>query len=104
MFLIPLAARSGTSGPLAPGRNSSRTASSGTGAGSRQAGGASRDDDQSLAADLEHFGAIAGAVAIRGQARAEVSVPLIGGAVHLPGLGRLAVGPSAGHAASGHAA
>ncbi|HEX3514601.1 MAG TPA: FxsB family cyclophane-forming radical SAM/SPASM peptide maturase [Trebonia sp.] len=57
------------------------------------AGGAEQHDGASLAADLGHLAAIAAAVAIRGQARALLTVPVIGGAVHLPGLGRLAVGP-----------
>jgi uncharacterized protein len=56
--------------------------------------GSIQSDDQGLRADLGHFAAIAAAVAIRGQARALVTLPVIGGAVHLPGLGRLLVGPS----------
>ena len=63
-------------------------------------GAADRDADRSISADLEHLGAIAAAVAIRGQARARLAVPLIDGAVHLPGLGRLTAGPSAGLSAS----
>ena len=51
------------------------------------------DGDRSLAADLGHLGAVAAAVAIRGRARARLTVPLIDGAVHLPGLGRLTAGP-----------
>jgi uncharacterized protein len=58
-----------------------------------QAGSAEHHDDEGLAADLEHLGAVAAAVAIRGQARALVTVPLVEGAVHLPGLGRLVVAP-----------
>jgi uncharacterized protein len=49
--------------------------------------------DGSLAADLGHLAAIAAAVAIRGQDRARLTVPVVGGAVHLPGLGRLVVAP-----------
>jgi uncharacterized protein len=56
---------------------------------------ADRDGDRSLSADLGHLGAIAAAVAIRGQASARLAVPLIDGAVHLPGLGRLTPGPPA---------
>jgi uncharacterized protein len=59
-----------------------------------RAGGAEHHDDESLAADLGHLGAIAAAVAIRGQARALLTVPLVEGAVHLPGLGRLVVAPA----------
>jgi uncharacterized protein len=56
-----------------------------------RAGGAEHHDDESLAADLGHLGAIAAAVAIRGQVRALLTVPRVEGAVHLPGLGRLVV-------------
>jgi uncharacterized protein len=56
-----------------------------------RAGSAEHHDDEGLAADLEQLGAIAAAVAIRGQARALVTVPVVEGAVHLPGLGRLVV-------------
>jgi uncharacterized protein len=52
-------------------------------------GGAGHDDDGSLAADLGHLAAIAGAVAIRGRSRALLTVPVVDGALHLPGLGRL---------------
>ncbi len=58
------------------------------------AGQPSEEGERLLAADLGHLGAIAAAVAIRGQARARLTVPVIDGAVHLPGLGRLAVGPA----------
>jgi uncharacterized protein len=65
-------------------------------------GGAARDDsDRSLSADLGHLGAVAAAVAIRGQAHARLTVPLIDGAVHLPGLGRLTAGPPDRLTASG---
>jgi uncharacterized protein len=57
------------------------------------AGGAEHHDDASLAADLGHLAAVAAAVAIRGQARALLTVPVVGSAVHLPGLGRLVVAP-----------
>jgi uncharacterized protein len=43
----------------------------------------------SLAADLGHLGAIAAATAIRASSSAKVIVPVMGGAVHLPTLGRL---------------
>jgi uncharacterized protein len=54
--------------------------------------GAEHDADGSLTADLGHLTAIAGAVAIRGRARALLTLPVVGGAVHLPGIGRLLVG------------
>jgi uncharacterized protein len=57
------------------------------------AGKASEEDERRLAADLGHLGAIAAVVAIRGRARARLTAPVIGGAVHLPGLGRLAFSP-----------
>jgi uncharacterized protein len=49
-----------------------------------------------LVADLDHLGAVAAAVAIRGRATAQVTVPVIDGAVHLPGLGRLSIGSAKG--------
>jgi uncharacterized protein len=49
------------------------------------------DEAEDLASDLGHLAAIAAAVAIRGQAHALLTVPVTGGAVHLPGLGRLVV-------------
>jgi uncharacterized protein len=55
--------------------------------------GAADQADERLAADLGHLGAIAAAVAVRGRARARLTVPTIGAAVHLPGLGRLVAGP-----------
>jgi uncharacterized protein len=57
------------------------------------AAGTSPGGDRELAADLEHFGAIAAAVAIRGQVRGRIGVPVTDGAVHLPGLGQLTVLP-----------
>ena len=45
----------------------------------------------SLAADLDHLGAVAAAVAISGGAAAQLTVPVVAGAVHLPGLGRLVI-------------
>jgi uncharacterized protein len=50
-------------------------------------------DVRGLAADLGHLGAIAAAAAVRGKATAAVCIPVLDGAVHLPTLGRLAVGP-----------
>jgi uncharacterized protein len=44
-----------------------------------------------LAADLGHLGAIAAAAAIRSGTTARVAVPVRGGAVHLPTLGRLVI-------------
>jgi uncharacterized protein len=46
-----------------------------------------------LAADLGHFGAIAAAAAIHAGTSAAVRVPVMAGAVHLPTLGRLEIGP-----------
>jgi uncharacterized protein len=42
-----------------------------------------------LARDLGHLGAIAAVAAIRASSPAKVTVPVVGGAVHLPTLGRL---------------
>lgn len=47
-------------------------------------------------ADFAHLGAIAAAAAIRAGADAEVEVPILGGAVHLPTLGRLVAHPLPG--------
>ena len=47
------------------------------------------NDEGSLAKDLGHLAAIAGAVAIRGSSRALLRVPVVDGSLHLPGLGRL---------------
>jgi uncharacterized protein len=44
-----------------------------------------------LAADLGHLGSVAAVVAIRGRVTAQVTVPVVDGAVHLPGLGRLVI-------------
>ena len=55
-------------------------------------------DPRGLAANLGHLGAIAAAAAAAAGASATVRIPLMDGAVHLPTLGRLAVGP--GKAAS----
>ena len=56
------------------------------------------DADRSLAADLGHLGGVAAAVAIRGRARARLTLPLIDGSVHLPGLGRFTAGLTVGGA------
>jgi uncharacterized protein len=61
----------------------------GTGAGPRH-GHAPRTPG--LAAGLGHLGAIAAVAAIRAGADADVTVPVIDAAVHLPTLGRLAIG------------
>jgi len=53
---------------------------------------------QPLAADLGHLGAIAAAAAARGRLGAAVPVPVMDLAVHLPGLGRLVLGPEPGQA------
>ena len=44
-----------------------------------------------LAADLGHFAAVAAVTAIRAGGQADLTVPVINGAVHLPTLGRLMV-------------
>lgn len=46
-----------------------------------------------LAADLRHLGALAAATAIRAGQPAEVTVPVVDAAVHLPTLGRLILEP-----------
>jgi uncharacterized protein len=46
-----------------------------------------------LAADLGHLGAIAAATAIRAAVKADVTIPVVGAAVHFPTLGRLVVSP-----------
>jgi uncharacterized protein len=68
-----------------------------------RAAAASSNGGPSLAADPRHLGAIAAAVAIRGQTRASLTVPVTGGAVHVPGLGRLVIVWSAGPAAGDEA-
>jgi uncharacterized protein len=45
---------------------------------------------------LGHLGAVAAAAATRGRLGAVVTVPVLGSAVHLPTLGRLALGPEPG--------
>jgi uncharacterized protein len=45
-----------------------------------------------VVADLGHFAAMAAVIAIRAGAQTELPVPVTGGAVHLPTLGRLVVG------------
>lgn len=44
-----------------------------------------------LAGDLGHLGAIAAAAAIRAAVKADVTIPVVGAAVHFPTLGRLVV-------------
>jgi uncharacterized protein len=51
-------------------------------------------DTRALAADLGHLGAISAVAAVRAGISARVIVPLMGGAVNLPTLGRLTVGPA----------
>jgi len=55
-------------------------------------------DPHKLAADLGHLGAIAAAAAARGRLGAAVVAPIVAGAVHLPTLGRLVLGPEPGQA------
>jgi uncharacterized protein len=45
-----------------------------------------------LAADLSHLGAIAAVAAIRASVKADVTVPVVDAAIHLPTLGRLVLG------------
>jgi uncharacterized protein len=52
-------------------------------------------DARGLAADLGHLGAIATAAAIRAGAAADLTLPIIDAAVHLPTIGRLAVSAAA---------
>lgn len=70
------------------------------GAGPADAGAAdsSQRDERSLTADLGHFASIVAAVAIHGRARALLTVPVLNGAIHFPGLGRLVIGPATGRA------
>ena len=49
-------------------------------------------DGTSLAADLSHLGAVAAVAAMRASVKADVTVPVIDGAVHFPALGRLVIG------------
>ncbi len=49
-------------------------------------------DSRKLAAELDHLGAVAAAVAARAQVGAAVTVPVINSAVHLPTFGRLVLG------------
>ena len=46
----------------------------------------------SVAADLSHLGAIAAVAAIRAPVKADVTVPVVDGAIHFPTLGRLIIG------------
>ncbi len=59
-----------------------------------------------LAADLGHLAAIAAAAAIRSGTDAVLTVPVVDGGVHLPALGRLEEGQTAGgtgrRSAAGH--
>ena len=57
----------------------------------RQGAPASDPGQSGLAADLGHFGAVAAVTAIRAGGQADLTVPVINGAVHLPTLGRLVV-------------
>jgi uncharacterized protein len=53
--------------------------------------GACHGEEVSLAVDLGHLAAIAAAAAICAQSRVRLTVPVVDGALHLPGLGRLVV-------------
>jgi uncharacterized protein len=54
------------------------------------------------AADLDYLSALAAAAAVRAGATAELSVPIIDGAVLLPTIGRLVAGPGAAEHATAH--
>ena len=58
----------------------------------------------SLAADLSHLGAIAAVAAIRASVKADVTVPVVDGAIHFPTLGRLVVGRDGAAAGRGRRA
>jgi uncharacterized protein len=66
--------------------------------GEDQTGAASR-----LAAHLGHLGAVAAAAAIKAGTNAAVTIPVVDNAVHLPTLGRLAVGSGEERSAPGAA-
>jgi uncharacterized protein len=53
-------------------------------------GGTTRSHEPGLA----HLGTVAAAAAIRGEANARVTVPVMAGAVYLPGLGRIVLEPA----------
>jgi uncharacterized protein len=55
-------------------------------------GGNRESSGPGLAADLGHLGAIAAVAAMRASVKADVTVPVVDAAIHLPTLGRLAVG------------
>jgi uncharacterized protein len=76
-------------------------------AGSGPAGSGPGDGDQAaepqaLTADLGHLAGIAAAAAARARIGAAVTVPVLDGAVHLPTLGRLALGTEAGTGLATH--
>jgi uncharacterized protein len=56
------------------------------------AAGAPAEPEPAVAADLGHLGAVAITAAIRAGTDATTAVPVTADAVHLPGLGRLAIG------------
>jgi uncharacterized protein len=67
-----------------------------------QSAGRPADGEPWPAADLRHLGAIAAVAAMRASHEVRVTVPVLGGAVHLPTLGRLVIdqgeADSPGHA------
>jgi len=65
----------------------------------RSAGEPDPGRESGLAAGLGHLSALAAAVAIRTGGQAEVTIPVISGAVHFPTLGRLAMTASEGRPA-----
>ena len=76
-------------------------------AGTRQGGHGPDDEDhgpepRGLAGELGHLGGIAAATAARARIGASVTVPVLDGAVHLPTLGRLALGAEAGTGLARH--
>jgi uncharacterized protein len=61
-----------------------------------RAGGNRASYELGSAVDLFHLGAIAAVAAIRAGVKTEVPVPIMASAIHLPTLGRLAIGPVPG--------
>jgi uncharacterized protein len=55
-----------------------------------------------LATDLDHLSAVAAAAAARSRLGGAIKVPIVSGAVHLPTLGRLMIGPEPGLGGTDH--
>ena len=58
-------------------------------------------DRAGFPADIGHLGAIAAVTAIRASVKADVTVPVVDGAIHLPTLGRLVIDPGGAARAEG---